>query len=104
MSGPRSLLLFGGFVLHGVVDRIEGRYAVVEWGAQVFDVPVELFDEPVAEGRPVVLRTRPHRHGAWQSSHGQLRLLAGSPSSDLVLPAPSGAPVGRRYVVSLDLR
>jgi len=96
-------LFLGVHALHGVVDRLEGGYAVVEWQDQRFsDVPLEQFAQPVGEGQSVRLRLRAHRRGAWLAEGAQLRLPAGDPRRDPVLPAPRGLRNGQRYLVLLE--
>ena len=54
-----AALLWSTLVLHGVVDRIEGDMAAVEWeGEAVGLVPVELLPPSAAEGDDVVLQVR----------------------------------------------
>ena len=67
------LLLLRPVTLTGVVDRIEGEYAVVEWqvpgaaGApptlQYTDLPLAALPCPVAEGNHLQARTRPTAAG-----------------------------------------
>lgn len=67
------LLVLHPSTLSGVVDRIEGDYAVVEWqvpGApgtaptlQYADIPLAVLPCPVAEGSHLRARTRPRGPG-----------------------------------------
>ena len=103
MKGALTGLLLGVHGLYGVVDRLEGGYAVVEWQDQTFsDVPLEQFARPVNEGQSVRMRLRAHRHGAWLAEGALLRLPAGDPRRDPVLPAPWGLTDGQRYLVLLE--
>jgi hypothetical protein len=90
-----ALALIAGLRMHGVVDRIEGGYAVVEWeGAALGDIPVALLPADVGEGDKVVLRLRR------------------GPARDVLLPTASGVielpeellPRGVRAVVTRPRR
>ena len=86
-------------VREGRVDRIEGAYAVVLWTTDdVRDVPLCLFDGPVAEGDAVRLSVRLAPDGPWHSDGDRLQSAA---DADLLLPLPPGARPGRRYRVRL---
>ena len=83
----------------GHVDRVEGAYAVVLWSADdARDVPLSLFDGPVAEGDAVTMTAQPTLHGPWLAGADRLASAA-DPSLDL--PLPPGARPGRRYRVRL---
>ncbi len=63
-------LLLGARV-HGVVDRVEGRWLVVEWeGSVMGDVPSELVPTGVGEGDRLVLRTVRGRCGPSAELYG----------------------------------
>lgn len=68
-AGPAAsaALVVLGLRLHGVVDRVEGAWAVVEWeGRSITDVPTAVLPAGVREGDDVVavLRRRsPARAG-----------------------------------------
>jgi len=90
--------------LPGVVDRVEGSWAVVEWPERrLSDLPLALFDEPVAEGNAVRLWALPHPRGTWRLGPSQtLEASSDDPASPaLSIPAPSGARADRRYLVLL---
>ncbi len=96
--------LFGVAAVPGVVDRIEGSWAVVEWHDRtVRDLPVALFEQPVREGAAVRAWLLPHPRGPWNLADGQLRLGSGLPPLDFTLPAPPGARSDRRYLVVLTV-
>jgi hypothetical protein len=96
--------LFGLGPVPGVVDRVEGDWAVVEWSAgDCRDLPAALFEQAPAEGRGVRLWALPHPRGAWRLGPDGLQLGTGAPPLDFSIPAPSGAHAGRRYLVILTL-
>lgn len=96
--------LFGLGPTPGIVDRIEGDWAVVEWSAgDCRDVPAALFEQPPAEGRAVRLWALPHPRGAWRLGDDGLDLGSGKPPFDFTIPAPLGARADRRYHVVLTV-
>lgn len=63
----RLLILLGLCPVHGIVDRVEGEWAVVEWSDRSFsDLPVALFSDPPREGAHLRACTPRHPRGAWQ--------------------------------------
>jgi hypothetical protein len=88
----------------GVVDRIEGDWAVVEWPDRTLrDTPTALFEQAPSEGCSVRLWLLAHPRGPWRLHGDELRLGAGEPPLDFTLPAPPGAPSDRRFVVVLTV-
>lgn len=84
MSPPLALLF--GLRLSGVVDRIEGDFAVVEWAeGDLSDVPLSLLPERIEEGDTLVLRLRPRPDGAL--ALGTLPPRIATPKGPLTLPS-----------------
>ncbi len=102
----RALLLVLGLAaleVPGVVDRVEGSWALVEWpDRSCRDLPLALFEGSPQEGQIVVLRAWSHPQGPWRLDAGGLRLGLGTPPLDFKLPAPPGARIGQRFLVTLD--
>ncbi len=104
MTGLLLAALLGVSTQPGVVDRIEGDWALVEWpDRSVRDLPVALFEHPPREGQPVRLWLLPHPRGPWLRTGDELRLGRGVPPLDFTIPAPSGARTDRRYLVVLTV-
>lgn len=104
MTGLLLAALLGVSAMPGVVDRIEGDWAVVEWpDRSVRDLPVALFEQPPREGQAVRMWLLSHPRGPWQMVDDELRLGRGTPPLDFTLPAPEGARSDRRYLVLLTV-
>ncbi len=104
MPGLLLAYLLGIASQPGVVDRIEGDWAVVEWpDGSLRDVPVTLFEQPPSECAQVRLWLLAHPRGPWRRSGDELRLGLGEPPLDFTLPAPSGARTDRRYLAVLTV-
>jgi hypothetical protein len=104
VTGLLLTALLGVSSQPGIVDRIEGSWAVVEWPDGSFgDVPVALFERPPLESQAVRMWLLQHPRGPWRPVDGQLRLGSGAPPMDFTIPAPRGAHPDRRYLVVLTV-
>ena len=104
MTGLILAALLGIGHQPGVVDRIEGDWALVEWpDRSVRDLPVALFEAAPREGQAVRLWLLPHPLGPWRRLGDDLRLGSGAPPVDFTIPAPPGARSDRRYLVVLTV-
>lgn len=96
MSPPLLLL---GLRLVGVVDRVEGPMAVVEWRADCFgDLPLSLLPGGTGEGDQLLFDLDLHERGALLALEPgrALVLLPGRPST-LNLPVEAQLRPGLRY-------
>lgn len=104
MTGLLLAALLGVSTQPGVVDRIEGDWAVVEWPDRTLrDLPVALFDVPPAEGQTIRLWLLAHPRGPWQRRGDDLCLGSCAAPMDFTIPAPPGASPDRRYLAVLTL-
>ncbi len=104
MSGLLLAALLGVATQQGVVDRVEGDWAVVEWpDGTIGDLPVALFEQPPSECAGVRLWLLAHPRGPWQRRGDALWLGAGTPPLDFAIPAPMGARTDRRYLAVLTV-
>jgi hypothetical protein len=89
--------------LRGVIDRVEGDYAVVAWDdLALSDVPLGMVQGQVREGRSICLRALLDEQGPYVArGEALIPLPAWMPELD-VLPAPSDLLEGARY--AMDLR
>jgi hypothetical protein len=91
--------LLGVSTQPGVVDRIEGDWAVVEWpDRSVRDLPVSVFEQAPHEGCSVRVLLLTHPRGPWRLDGEDLCLGACLPPLDFTIPAPIGAAPDRRYL------
>ena len=66
VTGLVLAALLGVSMLPGVVDRVEGDWAVVEWpDRSVRDLPMALFEQPPREGQAVRLWLLAHPRVPW---------------------------------------
>jgi hypothetical protein len=104
VTGLVLAALLGVAAQPGVVDRIEGEWALVEWpDRSVREMPVALFQQPPREGQAVRLWLLAHPRGPWQLVGGDLCLGACVSPLDFTIPAPHGARSDRRYLVVLTV-
>jgi hypothetical protein len=104
MTGLLLAALLGVSFQPGIIDRVEGDWAVVEWpDGSIGDVPVALFERPPRETQAVRLWLLAHPRGPWRRVGDVLRLGSGEPPFDFTIPAPTGAQSDRRYLVVLTV-
>ena len=104
MTGLLLAALLGVGAQPGVVDRIEGDWAVVEWpDRSVRDLPVALFEQPPCEGQSVRAWLLTNPRGPWQVLGQDLCMGTCQAPLDFSIPAPPGARPDRRYLVVLTV-
>lgn len=94
-------LLLVGLRLWGVVDRVEGAYAVVEWQAEdLVDVPLSALPPDVGEGDRLYIRFGLQERGsALALASGSVLLLGPGRAATVRLPGGSRLRPGRRYAM-----
>ncbi len=90
------LMFLLGMHIQGVVDRVEGRFAVVEWDeSHLSDLPLSVIPYQVREGQLISLWLKPCGAGAWLAQEDRFLLL--SEPGQVYVPAPRSLPPGRYF-------
>lgn len=94
-------MLLVGLRLCGVVDRVEGAYAVVEWQVgELVDLPLSALPPELSEGDLLAVRFGLQEHGsALALASGAVLLLGSERGATVRLPASSRLVPGRRYAM-----
>ncbi len=104
MTGLLLAALLGVSAQPGVIDRIEGDWAVVEWpDRSVRDLPLALFETTPRESQSVRAWLLVHPRGTWRVVGDDLCMGSCLAPLDFSIPAPSGARSDRRYLVVLTV-
>jgi hypothetical protein len=96
--------VMAGLLLAGVIDRIEGTWAVVEWApsGEVRDVAAASLPQGIQEGDRILLHVRPHPAGdvtvAGRVSHQVLITLKGQ------IHLPSDAQLSAAFPYTAHIR
>lgn len=98
-------LIFCLFQLYGVVDRVEGDLAVVEWRVDAFaDLPLALLPPEVGEGDRLTVTLTATDHGPWLAlDEHRLARLGGGSVPPLLVPPETSLHVGGRYDLRVEL-
>jgi hypothetical protein len=94
-------LLLIGLRLCGVVDRVEGAYAVVEWQVgELVDLPLSALPPDVGEGDRLAVRFGLQERGtALATTSGSVLLLGSGRATAVRLPERTRLHPGRRYAM-----
>ena len=101
MSPLLAILLIQTIPVSGVVDRVEGDWAVVEWCGQALeDLPLKLLPRDLREGEPLRASLDPDPRGSWRREEDQAVL--GSGPEAVQIPIPRGRSRATRFTVRFE--
>lgn len=92
--------------LHGVVDRVEGDVAVVEWRADAFaDLPLALMPAETTEGCHLTVTVGPAPDGPLLALDAHHLRAAGGPHGavTIALPPETSLRAGGHYALRVEL-
>lgn len=92
-------LLFDMQRLEGVIDRVEGDYAVVVWDdLSLSDIPLEMVRPSAREGESLCIEVRGSLDGPWEATG---EVMTPTRASLRPLPAPALVVDGLRYELAV---